>query len=110
MRKALMVGLDHYAHISGLSGCINDANSVKAALERHADGYRKYASCTPGPTLALTLKSKAGAQCGSPARWDLRGGPPAMAVPTATDIARRVRSSMGGDQAGPPRSHSSSCC
>jgi hypothetical protein len=25
-----------------------------------------------------------GAQCGNPARWDLRGGPPAMAVPTAT--------------------------
>ncbi|MGH8302325.1 MAG: putative transposase [Steroidobacteraceae bacterium] len=24
------------------------------------------------------------AQCGSPARWDLRGGPPARAVPTAT--------------------------
>ena len=27
---------------------------------------------------------KAGAQCGNPARWDLRGGPPARAVPTAT--------------------------
>src|ERR1700745_1742192 len=26
-----------------------------------------------------------GAQCGSSARWDLRGGPPAMAVPTATE-------------------------
>src|SRR5581483_7541235 len=26
----------------------------------------------------------AGAQCGNPARWDLRGGPPARAVPTAT--------------------------
>ena len=26
-----------------------------------------------------------GAQCGNPARWDLRGGPPAMAVPTATN-------------------------
>ena len=25
-----------------------------------------------------------GAQCGSSARWDLRGGPPARAVPTAT--------------------------
>jgi hypothetical protein len=30
-----------------------------------------------------------GAQCGNPARWDLRGGPPAMAVPTATN--RRLR-------------------
>ena len=27
---------------------------------------------------------KVGAQCGSPARWDLCGGPPARAVPTAT--------------------------
>ena len=26
-----------------------------------------------------------GAQCGNPARWDLRGGPPARAVPTATN-------------------------
>jgi hypothetical protein len=26
-----------------------------------------------------------GAQCGNSARWDLRGGPPARAVPTATD-------------------------
>ena len=25
-----------------------------------------------------------GAQCGNSARWDLRGGPPARAVPTAT--------------------------
>jgi hypothetical protein len=29
---------------------------------------------------------KARAQCGSPARWDLRGGPPARAVPTATAL------------------------
>ncbi len=27
---------------------------------------------------------EAGAQCGNPARWDLCGGPPARAVPTAT--------------------------
>src|ERR1019366_7057683 len=27
---------------------------------------------------------KVGAQCGNPARWDLCGGPPARAVPTAT--------------------------
>ena len=29
-----------------------------------------------------------GAQCGSSARWDLCGGPPAMAVPTATEFRR----------------------
>ena len=35
-------------------------------------------------TCALTPEPKAGAQCGSSARWDLCGGPPARAVPTAT--------------------------
>jgi hypothetical protein len=38
MRKALIVGIDHYAHIKPLSGCVNDAHAVKAILERHADG------------------------------------------------------------------------
>jgi hypothetical protein len=32
----------------------------------------------------LPPSPKAGAQCGSSARWDLRGGRPATAVPTAT--------------------------
>ncbi|MEU4128177.1 caspase family protein [Streptomyces wuyuanensis] len=38
MRKALIVGIDHYDAISPLSGCVNDAHSVKAAIERNADG------------------------------------------------------------------------
>ena len=38
MRKALIVGIDHYSHIKPLSGCVNDAHAVKAVLERHADG------------------------------------------------------------------------
>lgn len=38
MRKALIVGIDHYDHIGMLSGCVNDAHSVKSVLERHADG------------------------------------------------------------------------
>lgn len=38
MRKALIVGIDHYEHIVNLSGCVNDAYSVKSVLERHADG------------------------------------------------------------------------
>jgi hypothetical protein len=44
MRKALIVGIDNYAHISCLSGCVNDAYQVKAALERHADGTLNFAS------------------------------------------------------------------
>lgn len=38
MRKALIVGIDYYEHISPLTGCVNDAHSVKGILERHADG------------------------------------------------------------------------
>jgi hypothetical protein len=38
MRKALIVGIDHYSSVPPLHGCVNDAHSVKAILERHADG------------------------------------------------------------------------
>ncbi len=38
MRKALIVGIDHYEHIDPLMGCVNDAYAVKAMLDRHADG------------------------------------------------------------------------
>jgi len=42
MRKALVVGIDYYTHIKGLSGCVNDAHAVKAMLERHADGTANF--------------------------------------------------------------------
>lgn len=38
MRKALVVGIDHYEKINPLSGCVNDAHDVESVLERHADG------------------------------------------------------------------------
>jgi hypothetical protein len=38
MRKALIVGIDYYNHIDPLSGCVNDAYSVRNPLERHSDG------------------------------------------------------------------------
>ena len=38
MRKALCVGIDSYEKVDDLHGCVNDANSVKAALERNGDG------------------------------------------------------------------------
>jgi Caspase domain len=44
MRKALIVGIDHYAHIGNLGGCVNDAYSVKAALERNADGTLNFSA------------------------------------------------------------------
>ncbi|MCW4455687.1 caspase family protein [Flavobacterium sp. MXW15] len=38
MRKALVVGIDSYANVSPLYGCVNDSFAVKAMLDRHADG------------------------------------------------------------------------
>jgi len=38
MRKALIVGIDHYTNVSPLHGCVNDSFAVKAMLDRHADG------------------------------------------------------------------------
>lgn len=38
MRKALVAGIDHYANVSPLHGCVNDSFAVKAMLDRNADG------------------------------------------------------------------------
>jgi hypothetical protein len=38
MRIALIVGINYYEHGSSLYGCVNDAYSVKAALDRHDGG------------------------------------------------------------------------
>lgn len=38
MRLALIVGINHYDHVSPLYGCVDDAHAVKAALERNGDG------------------------------------------------------------------------
>lgn len=38
MRKALVVGIDYYAHGNPLYGCVDDAHAMKAALERHDGG------------------------------------------------------------------------
>jgi len=38
MRKALVIGVDYYAKVSALNGCVNDSFAVKAMLDRHADG------------------------------------------------------------------------
>lgn len=44
MRKALIVGIDHYDHISPLGGAVKDAYSVKSVLERNADGTLNFAT------------------------------------------------------------------
>lgn len=38
MRKALVVGINYYEHVSPLYGCVDDAHAVKAILSRHGDG------------------------------------------------------------------------
>jgi hypothetical protein len=38
MRKALVVGIDYYGHVSQLSGCVNDAYTVRQVLATHSDG------------------------------------------------------------------------
>jgi len=37
----------------------------------------------PFPVVRFDARTEAGAQCGNSARWDLCGGPPVTAVPTA---------------------------
>lgn len=44
MRKALCVGIDSYKSIKDLHGCVNDANGVKAVLERNGDGTLNFAT------------------------------------------------------------------
>lgn len=57
MRKALVVGINHYEHISKLYGCVNDAYSVKAVLARHDGGSVNF-DCLlmtgTGPTEIVT--------------------------------------------------------
>lgn len=44
MRKALCVGIDSYKIAKDLHGCVNDANGVKAVLERNGDGTLNFAT------------------------------------------------------------------
>ena len=57
MRKALCVGIDSYKIIDDLYGCVNDANSVKAALERNSDGTLNFSvklMCATSETTYIT--------------------------------------------------------
>jgi hypothetical protein len=58
MRKALIVGIDHYAYIPGLHGCVNDARAVKAVLERHGDGRVNFGTATLIATGASSAVSR----------------------------------------------------
>lgn len=60
VRKALIVGIDHYEHIKPLRGAVNDAHGVKSVLERHAAGTLNFAQpklltgTGPGATVRRT--------------------------------------------------------
>lgn len=62
MRKALIVGIDYYEAegITNLSGCVNDAHSVKYVLERHADGRPNFVAplllTGTGPNSRITKR------------------------------------------------------
>lgn len=58
MRRALLVGLDHYddAHVQDLRGCVNDVLALAPLLERHENGKPNFA------TKLLTAKSEGDAR------------------------------------------------
>ena len=47
MKKALVVGIDHYTDFKSLTGCVNDAHLVAACLERNADEAKTLNFQTP---------------------------------------------------------------
>jgi hypothetical protein len=59
MRKALVVGIDYYAHIQGLYGCVNDAHSVRSVLETHSDGSVNFGVMMLGAAGAKDAISRA---------------------------------------------------
>lgn len=59
MKKALVVGINHYSNISSLHGCVNDAHSVRSALERNSDGTVNFGVkilTGTGPSEIITRK------------------------------------------------------
>ena len=55
MRKALVIGVNYYAQISRLFGCVNDAHDVESVLEKHANGSVNFG------VLLLTAKDDSSA-------------------------------------------------
>jgi hypothetical protein len=64
MRKALVVGINHYMHGGPLFGCVDDAHAVKNVLERHGDGTVNFGvklmsgTGPAGPVMRLELKKQ----------------------------------------------------
>ncbi|WP_421246069.1 caspase family protein [Aeromonas sanarellii] len=57
MRKALIVGINYYQNVGHLFGCVDDAHSVKAVLDRNSDGTVNFGTkllTGTGPTDMVT--------------------------------------------------------
>src|ERR1700716_1748513 len=65
-----------------------DGSTGTGWIDTRLDGFPKSGRCIPTQTCALQPEPEAGARCGSSARRDACGGPPARAVPTATREGR----------------------
>jgi hypothetical protein len=59
MRKALVVGIDYYTHISRLHGCVNDAHAMKGVLEKHSDGSVNFGVLLLTASTADTVVTRA---------------------------------------------------
>jgi hypothetical protein len=60
MKRALLIGIDHYDRFGSLSGCVNDANALEALLRRNEDNSpnfdcQKRTSVTGGVTRDALL-------------------------------------------------------
>ena len=41
-RRALLVGINTYDHVSSLHGCVNDVHAMRELLQRNDDGSPNY--------------------------------------------------------------------
>lgn len=53
MKRALLVGIDHYPTVGSLSGCVADATALAEVLKTHADGSPNFSTelITGGPGI-----------------------------------------------------------
>ena len=71
MKRALLIGIDHYDRFSGLNGCVNDVNALETLLRRNDDNSpnfdcQKRTSATGGVTrdAAARRPRSAARRCG----------------------------------------------